>query len=45
MVSSLLSLLSMVYKYGDPNDFADRDLPEVLGDDLLSMLAVPPTPS
>ena len=45
LVSSLLSLLSTVYKYGDPNDFADRDLPEDLGNELLSMLAAPPFPS
>ena len=42
LVSSLLSLLSTVYKYGDPNDFADRDLPEDLGNELPSMLAAAP---
>ena len=42
LVPSLLSLLSTVYKYGDPNDFADRDIPEDLGNELLSMLAAAP---
>ena len=42
LVSSLLSLLSTVYKYGDAKDFADRNSPEHLGNELLSMLAAAP---